>query len=88
MYDLTACPFCGGSASATEDPEAVKDTQGKRWAFTVVCDSCAASSGLCWSVTQAIDAWNRWTGGIDPTRLAELKEAELEGRVRILRKKT
>lgn len=78
------CPFCGGSASVTEDLGAVKDTQGRRWAFTVVCDSCAASSGLCWSVIQAIDAWNRWTDGIDPTRLAELKEAELEGRVRIL----
>ena len=56
---LRFCPFCGGEASISADPEAVRDTQGRLWAYTVVCDRCCATSGLTYSVEKAIEAWNR-----------------------------
>lgn len=57
--ELKPCPFCGGKASASIDTEATRDSQGRLWAFTVVCDSCCASSGLTFSSKRAIKAWNR-----------------------------
>ena len=80
------CPFCGGSATLCLDADGTKKLRAL--ACVVVCRLCGAQTGPCVNASQAIDAWNRRTDGIDPTRLAELKEAELEGRVRILRKKT
>ena len=59
---LKPCPFCGGNASLHFDPEGVKDTMGRKWAYTITCNRCAASSGLCFSMEQAVDAWNRRSG--------------------------
>lgn len=59
MVELKPCPFCNGDASVSYDPEGTKDTYGRHWAFTIVCNRCAASSGLCYSIQQAADMWNR-----------------------------
>lgn len=40
MIDLKPCPFCGGQAEISVDPEAVIDTQGRKWAYTAVCERC------------------------------------------------
>ena len=56
---LRECPFCGGRARISADTEATRDSQGRLWAFTAVCDSCCASSGLTFSTEKAIEAWNR-----------------------------
>ena len=56
---MATCPFCGGEAFLSTDPEAVKDMQGRLWAYTMVCSRCCATSGLCWSKEQASEAWNR-----------------------------
>lgn len=57
--ELMHCPFCGGDASYVYDPDAVEDTMGRKWAYTVVCNRCAASTGLCYSRERSIKAWNR-----------------------------
>ena len=59
MAELKPCPFCGGEARISADPEATRDSQGRLWAFTVVCDSCCATSGLTYSPDRATEAWNR-----------------------------
>ena len=58
---LKPCPFCGGNGSVTIDPKGVKDSRGKKWMYTVSCDRCCASTGICWTREMAIDAWNRRT---------------------------
>lgn len=58
MADLKPCPFCGGEARINSDHEAVRDTEGHLWAFTVGCSKCCATSGLCCSPDKAIEAWN------------------------------
>ena len=55
---LLPCPFCGGEAFISCDTEAPIDTVGRMWAYTVVCASCCARSGLCYSVEMAKKAWN------------------------------
>lgn len=55
---LLPCPFCGGEARISCDTEATRDSQGRLWAFTIVCDSCCATSGLCYSVDMATKSWN------------------------------
>lgn len=57
--DLKPCPFCGGPASINADPEAVKDTHGRFWAYNVVCNKCCATSGLTFSTDRATVLWNR-----------------------------
>lgn len=59
MEQLKPCPFCGGKASLNIDPDGTVDTEGRRWAFTIVCNKCAATAGLHWLVQNAIEAWNR-----------------------------
>jgi Lar family restriction alleviation protein len=59
MADLKPCPFCGGNARISADTEATRDSQGRLWAFTAVCDICCASSGLTFKPEIAIEAWNR-----------------------------
>lgn len=56
--ELKPCPFCGGNARISADSEATRDSQGRLWAFTVVCDRCCATSGLTYSPEKAIEAWN------------------------------
>lgn len=58
-FDLKPCPFCGGSASPYFDPEGVEDTMGRKWAYVITCNKCAASSGLCFSMEKAMEVWNR-----------------------------
>lgn len=55
---LLPCPFCGGEGSISCDPEATKDSNGRLWAFTVVCNSCCATGGLCYSPEMATNSWN------------------------------
>ena len=38
MAELKPCPFCGGEAVISVDPDAVEDTQGRRWAYNAVCN--------------------------------------------------
>lgn len=57
--ELKPCPFCGGNARISSDTEATKDSQGRLWAFTVVCDKCCGSSGLTFKPEKAVEAWNR-----------------------------
>ena len=59
MNDLQPCPFCGGEASINFDSEAAVDTKGRRWAYNIVCNECCATSGLTWSIENAIALWNR-----------------------------
>lgn len=59
MAELRLCPFCGGNARIVSDTEATKDSEGRLWAFTVVCDKCCASSGLTFTPERAVEAWNR-----------------------------
>lgn len=49
MSELKPCPFWGGKARISADTEAKRDTQGRLWAFTAVCDSCCATSELTYS---------------------------------------
>ena len=57
--ELKPCPFCGGKADVSFDPDGVKDTTGRKWSYTVLCNNCCATSGLCWSSDMAMAAWNR-----------------------------
>ncbi len=57
--ELKPCPFCGGEAIVSFDPDGTKDTKGRKWAYTVLCNNCCATSGLCWSNDMAMAAWNR-----------------------------
>jgi Lar family restriction alleviation protein len=57
--ELKPCPFCGGLASIYFDPEGTRDTVGRHWAYTVVCDRCCATSGLMFSKEMAAEVWNR-----------------------------
>lgn len=57
--DLKPCPFCGGEAKISIDPYGIKDDWGRYWAFTVVCQRCAATSGLGFNVAMIANAWNR-----------------------------
>lgn len=57
--ELKPCPFCGGNARISSDPEATRDTMGRLWAFTVVCDRCCSTSGLTFAPDLAANAWNR-----------------------------
>ena len=59
MNDLKPCPFCGGEAVISVDPDAVEDTQGRRWAYNAVCIRCCATSGLTYTPQNAKEAWNR-----------------------------
>ena len=59
MAELKPCPFCGGEAVISVDPDAVEDTQGRRWAYNAVCIRCCATSGLTYTSQKAKEAWNR-----------------------------
>ena len=59
MYELKPCPFCGGDALLSVDPDSVTDTAGRKWAYTVACSECCATTGLCYSIRMAADSWNR-----------------------------
>ncbi len=62
MAELKPCPFCGGRADVSIDSEPVVDTEGRRWAYTVVCNRCCATSGLTYLPQKAIEVWNRRAG--------------------------
>lgn len=56
---LKSCPFCGGQAHISIDTEAIIDSFGRLWAYTVVCRHCHATSGLYHSAEKAAESWNR-----------------------------
>lgn len=53
------CPFCGGTARVSVDIGAKMDSEGRVWAFRVVCERCAASTGVSYKPGIVIKAWNR-----------------------------
>lgn len=57
-----ACPFCGGEASVSCDPDGTVDAMGRTWAYTVVCNKCCATSGLGFSQIMMIKKWNTRPG--------------------------
>lgn len=59
MNDLKPCPFCGFYGTVKIDPYGTIDSMGRNWAYTVSCDRCCASTGVCWNREMAIDTWNR-----------------------------
>lgn len=59
MSKLKPCPFCGGNAELYFDTKATKDTEGHHWAYQIVCDNCCATTGICCSSDDAVNAWNR-----------------------------
>ena len=59
MSELKPCPFCGGKAHIEFDYNGVIESPEKIWAYSVICERCATSSGLCCSKEKAIEAWNR-----------------------------
>lgn len=61
MTELKPCPFCGGNAKAYADPDAIRDSENRLWAFRVTCDKCAATTGVTFSPEKSWDAWNRRT---------------------------
>lgn len=56
---LKPCPFCGGKANLSIDPEGTRDTENRLWAYQITCRRCCSTTGLCWSVEMAIRVWNR-----------------------------
>lgn len=55
---MLACPFCGGKASVSCDPNGTVDAMERIWAYTVVCNRCCATSGLGFSQIMMIRKWN------------------------------
>ena len=55
---LVPCGHCGKQAYISVDPECEPDSTGRKWAYTVVCGTCCATSGLCYSADMARLAWN------------------------------
>lgn len=55
---LVPCSHCGKQAYISVDPECEPDSMGRKWAYTVVCGTCCATSGLCFSAKMARLAWN------------------------------
>lgn len=53
MAKLKPCPFCGGKAVISVDPDAV------RWKYYAECIRCCAMSGLTYTPQKAKEAWNR-----------------------------
>ena len=58
---MKPCPFCGFYGTVKFDTDGTKDSMGRKWAYTVSCDRCCASTGVCWNREMAIEAWNRRT---------------------------
>lgn len=71
MPELKPCPFCGGNAIATFDPDGVVDSEARRWAWTIVCERCCSTSGLTFTKAKAIEAWNRRVGDDKMERMAD-----------------
>ena len=55
---MVPCGHCGKQAYISVDPECEPDSTGRKWAYTVVCGTCCATSGLCYSADMARLAWN------------------------------
>ena len=68
--ELLPCAHCGKRAYISVDPECEPDSVGRKWAYTVVCGTCCATSGLCFLPEMARLAWN--------TRAPILSESEFE----------
>lgn len=58
MVELKSCPFCGGKASLNIDPDGVEDTKGRKWAYTISCNHCCATSGMSYSAEKIAESWN------------------------------
>lgn len=56
--ELKKCPFCGSEANTVFDPDGTEQPGLGKWAYTVVCRNCCASTGVCYSKEKSIEAWN------------------------------
>lgn len=72
--ELLPC-HCGGKMIVTFDPDGVEDSQGRRWAWTAVCEKCCATTGLCYSKEMAIESHNTRAPLLAPVQLALLGKA-------------
>lgn len=73
---LVPCGHCGKQAYISVDPECEPDGAGRKWAYTAVCGTCCATSGLCYSAYMARLAWNTRTAILAPEQLAALEKME------------
>ena len=71
---LLACAHCGKQAYISVDYECEPDSMGRKWAYTVVCGTCCATSGLCFSPEMASLAWNTRTPILSESELKKLEE--------------
>ncbi|MGM9556592.1 MAG: Lar family restriction alleviation protein [Oscillospiraceae bacterium] len=69
MTELKPCPFCGGKPFIYIDPSAVVDTQGRSWAYHVLCTQCCAVSTTAATPVKAAEFWNRRADSGDETDL-------------------
>ena len=65
--ELKPCPFCGGNAEEAS-LKRKKLFASMRFPYNthyvyIRCNICGATSKLCWTVENAIEAWNRRYGG-------------------------
>lgn len=68
LIALSACPFCGGEAIATEDED--------NHIHMITCNECGGSSDWCDSEEDAVSAWNtRATQSRPEAELPELPES-------------
>ena len=56
----------------TFDPDGVEDSQGRKWAWTAVCEKCCATTGLCFSREMVIKSNNTRAPVLTPVQLALL----------------
>lgn len=73
---LVPCGHCGNPAYISVFSECEPDSMGRKWAYTVVCDTCCATSGLCFSAEMARLAWNTRAPILSESELKALEELE------------
>ena len=73
---LRECPFCGGNAEEAflkrKKLFASMCLPYNTHYVYILCKTCGATSKLCWTVENAIEAWNRRAGEEDPNEEADL----------------
>lgn len=66
MPDLKPCPFCGGKAEEAFIKRkklfaSMQFPYNTHYVY-IRCKTCGATGKLCWTVENAIEAWNRRAG--------------------------
>ena len=83
---LLACAHCGKQAYISVDYECEPDSMGRKWAYTVVCGTCCATSGLCFFARNGSPRLERPRADSERGGIAETGGAERwEGRLNLAR---